>query len=501
MKRIITKKTIYQVVFGIALILTGCNESLLDQSNPNKLTPDSFWQNAEDAKANLTAVYSSFREQYYNRLIPMEFRGDDVEVTHGSAAFFQFNQFTLTDANSTCGTAWSQNYKGIFLANQAIHYIPGIMDMDEALKNRMVGEAKFLRAYYYFTLVLEFKNIPLITDLPKSSDEYNIAQSAPEDVFKQIEKDLTDAIAVLPNSYPTSEQGRITKGAALGYLGKCLLFQKKWQDAANTLKTIIDSGAYGLLSDFGDVFLEENDFNKELLCEVNYARGTSNGVNLGITDNKREAFSKAGGWYIFWPRPWLLDEMTKEKTVDGEYDPRLYATIIFPNTKMTYYGKTYSQLLGSSSTSIGWGKYSEWELSDKLKENTGKNTRLLRYADILLMYAECLTNLDKTDQAIPYVNMIRNRANLSSLSLGMNKNDLLLEIEHQRIIELADEVNRFFDLLRWNGNITGTKTIKQILTEHNVPGVDYFVEGKSEYLPIPVSELQTNPKMVQNTGY
>ena len=245
-------------------------------------------------------------------MLPMQWRGDDVEGTTSNTAYSQFDYYTLTDVNSTCATAWSQNFKGIYYANQAIHYIPDIK-MDETLKAGYIGEAKFLRAYFYLTLAVEFRSIPLITDIATSKDEYNNPQAKPEEIFAQIEKDLTDAAAVLPATYSAADQGRATKGAALGYLGKCLLFQKKWQQAADVLLQVINSGTYDLLPVFGDVFLESKDFNKELLMEVNYAKGTANGIDLGISDNKREAFSAAGGWYMFWPSQWLFDEMAKEK--------------------------------------------------------------------------------------------------------------------------------------------------------------------------------------------
>jgi starch-binding outer membrane protein, SusD/RagB family len=497
------KKIVFQKIALLSIMLvflTSCSNSLLDQDNPNKLTPTSFWKTADDANGNITAIYSSFKEQYYNRMLPMQWRGDDVEGTTSNTAYSQFDYYTLTDANSTCSTAWSQNFKGIYYANQAIHYIPEIK-MDEALKARYIGEAKFLRAYYYFTLVIEFNNIPLVTDIATSKDEYNNHQATPEEVFAQIEKDLTDAAAVLPATYSAGDLGRATKGAALGYLGKCLLFQKKWQQASDILLQVINSGTYDLLPVFGDVFLESKDFNKELLMEVNYAKGTANGVDLGISDNKREAFSAGGGWYMFWPSQWLFDEMKKETTTTGAYDPRLYATIIFPNTTMTYFGKTYAALMGANAKSLGFAKYSEWELGAKLSVNSGKNTRLLRFSDILLMHAECLCRLNRHQEAIPFVDKIRNRAQLAKLPTTISKDDLLLEIEHQRIVEFADEANRFFDMLRWGGNILGTKNIKEILVEHNSIGKDNFVIGKSEYLPIPISELQVNPNVKQNSGY
>lgn len=490
-----------------ALLMTAlfsmgsCSLSVLDQDNPNALTKDSFWQTAEDAKANLTAVYSSFRDQYYNRFIPIAWRGDDVQGTASNANYSQFDTFLLSDANTTCATAWAQNFKGIYYANQVIHYVPRI-NMDEVLRERYVGEAKFLRGYFYLTLYLEFKNIPLITDIIESKDEYNQPQATPERVLEQIANDFEDASNSLPMTYPTADLGRITRGAALGYLAKVRMIQQEWQKASDALDAIVQSKTYNLLSSYQDVFLEKNDFNKEVLLEIPFFKAKVDGKDLSTSDNKREAMSKVGGWYMYWPTQWLFDEMKKELTVDGEYDPRLYASIIFPNTKMKYYGKTYEDWFGKNTKSLGWGKYSEWDvLSGKISSNSGKNQRLLRYADILLLQAECLCRLDRVTEAVPYVNMVRKRAKLMELSRDVSKNDLLIEIEHQRVIELACEMNRWFDLFRWNGNILGTKNIKEVFEEHGDGGAKNFEVGKSELMPIPASEMQINPLIVQNPNY
>lgn len=490
------------VLLASALLsMSSCSLSLLDQDNPNALTKDSFWQTAEDAKANLTSVYSSFRDQYNNRFIPMAWRGDDVQGTASNVNYSQFDTFLLSDANTTCSTAWNQNFKGIYYANQVIHYVPRI-NMDESLKERYIGEAKFLRAYFYFTLYMEFKNIPLITDIINSKDEYNQPQADPELVLKQIVQDLEEAALVLPATYPTSDLGRITSGAALGYLAKVRMFQKQWQKASEALDQIIQSKTYGLMPTFQEVFLASKDFNKEILLEIPFARANVDGKDLSTSDNKREAMSKVGGWYMYWPTQWLFDEMKQELTIDGKFDPRLYTTIIFPNTEMKYYGKSYESWFGKNSKDLGFGKYSEWEvLSNKITNNSDKNQRLLRYSDILLLQAECLCQLGKTVEAVPYVNMVRNRAQLASLPTNTSKNDLLVEIEHQRVIELACEMNRFFDLLRWNGNILGTKSIKEVFEEHGDSGAKNFVIGKSELMPIPMSEMQINPLIIQNSGY
>lgn len=494
---------------GGAAFLTGCKD-LLDQNNPNTLTPKSFWQSASDAKANVNSIYQMYLGEtgwgaaafnWYDRMVPALYRADDIGITHDVPDWWSLAMFTITENNNRSNDLWSHSYTGIFRANQAIENIPGI-SMDKTLKNRLVGEAKFLRAYFYFGLVKNFKNVPIILSIPQSSDQYSVTQAKPSETWAQIEKDLKDAMSVLPNSYDASNKGRITKGAAMGYLGKSYLYQEKWSDAVSVFNQIINSGNYALVPEFKDVFAVDNDFSEESLLEVNYSTGTFKGESIVTPRNREEGLSEAGGWYECYPNQWLFDQMTKEKTTSGELDPRVYYTILWNDSGMKYYGQSYDDLVGANATKTGWMKYSEAELDHTISDYSGKNMRVLRYADILLMHAEAtIRNGGSLSDAKTSINKVRNRANLSDLPAAMNETEVLQEIEHQRICELADEGNRWFDLLRWGGSITGDMSIKENLVQHGAIGADNYVPDKHEYLPIPLSELQTNTKAEQNNGY
>lgn len=491
------------VLSGGATFLSGCSD-LLNQDNPNNLTPSSFWKDADDANAGVASIYqipsTSLRiADWKGRLIPTNYRGDDVGIRHDVPAYFSLALFTLTDTNSVAQYVWSLYYRGIFRTNQALEHIPSI-EMDKSLRSRLVGESKFLRAFFYYNLLITYNNIPLITSVPKNND-YNVAQSSSKEVWGQIEKDLTDAVNVLPNSYDAANKARATKGTALGFLAKAEMFQKNWEGAADVLEQIINSKTYHLMPEFFDIFLEKNDLNNESLFEFNFTKERINGQNLSTPRVFEDSAQEAGGYYEYYPNKWLFNEMKKEKTINGDYDPRLYGTIIFPNDKLTYYGQSYQSLFKGNPGKLTWAKYSEWEFDHKIKERSGKNDRIMRYADVLLRYAEVLTRLDRKSDAISYINQVRNRANLSDFPSSASKQDVLREIEHQRVIELAQEVNRWRDLLRWNGSIDQSMDIKESLQAHGAIGADNFVPGKHEYLPIPLNELQTNTKMKQNPGY
>lgn len=487
-------------LIGSSLFLAGCSK-LLNVTNPDNVTPGNFWKTASDAEANITAIYGIFLGQagwscannWYNRRVPQLYRGDDIGITHDVPDWWSLAQFTTTDGSSTVQSLWSMDYQGIFFANQAIQNIPNI-NMESTLKAQYVGEAKFFRAFFYFDLLTNFLNIPLITTVPENSSQYTQPQAQPADVWKQIVADLTDAISALPATYSASDLGRITKGAAMGYLGKSYLYQQMWQQASDTFQQVIASNTYSLLPNFADVFGLNTPFNAESLLEIAYADTTYQGEPMQTPRNYEEGPSQAGGWYECYPNQFLFNEMTKEKTVDGNLDPRIYTTIIWPGGGLQYYGKSYSDLFGSASTIMAWAKYNDCEQGKPLSSYSGKHTRLLRYADILLMHAEALNNQDQTQAAIPFVNQVRNRAKLISLPPFMTQSQLTSEIEHQRIIELADEGNRFYDLLRWG-------TIQENLLAHGAIGAANFVKGKNEYLPIPSTEMQTNTKAKQNPGY
>lgn len=496
---------------GGAALLTGCS-NLLNQTNPNNLTPNTFYKTSSDAEASVASIYQVFSGQVgwaqgnniWWRIEAFAFQTDTNGLIHDVPANYAQALFNLDSTNGNVAALWDVNYTGIFRANQSIANIPGIQNMDPTLRARLVGEAKFLRAYFYFSQITAFNNVALRLTVPQSSKDYPMAFATPAETWAQIEKDLTDAAAVLPWSYDAADIARVTKGAALGFLGKSYLYQGKWQQATDTFQQIINSNNYQLMSNFWDVFKTENDFHNESLLEVNYTTTPQGGQQFASWREHIEAPSEVGGWYQEFPSQFTFDELTKETLTGGAYDPRLYGTIVFNNNTETYWGKKYSDWFPNETQVPGkmaWMKYSAAEYDHPLGNGFGKNWRVLRYSDILLMNAEALANLSKVTDAVNNVNLVRNRAQLSSIPASMTKSQVLTEIEHQRICELSDEGFRWFDLVRWQGNITGTLTLKQVLKAHGQVGADNFQAPKNYYYPIPLAELQTNPKAKQNPGY
>jgi hypothetical protein len=492
-------------ILGGAAMLSGCSK-LLDQANPNNLTPNNFWKTSNDAKTGVTAVYNAVNQQgfvhWHSNIVPGLYRGDDVGITHDVPAWFQLALFNIISSNVVVENMWTDTYTIVFRANQVIEHVPNI-SMDKSLRKRYIGEAKFCRAFAYFKLLTNYLNVPLILK-PQVDGKYNMAQSPPVKVWGQIEKDLNDAVDALPATYNQANKGRVTKGAALGYLGQSYLYQKKWSKAAATFEQIISTHNYVLLPNYRSIFLTTNEFNDETLFEVSFDVNFHSGAQPYTPRNREESVAEVGGWYECWPNQWLFDEMSKEKTTNGKLDPRLYHTIMFKGSGMTYYGRKYEEFMGPDKTDRSMMKYSGAdELTGDIEVYSSRNDRVMRYSDILLMHAEALVRSKNgtLSDAKKNINKVRNRAHLSNLPTSMSKTQVLREIEHQRICELADEANRWYDLMRWGGSIDGSMTIKENLKQHGAIGADNFDPNKHKIFPIPLTEMQTNSKIKQNPGY
>jgi hypothetical protein len=414
------------------------------------------------------------------------------------------------------GWAFETYYQGIYRANQVLTNVPNIAFTDEALKSRILGQAYFLRGLYLFHAVNLFKNVPLPTELAVYYPQKTQAEG-----WAQVISDFKTAAELLPTSYDgvsgldAGQKGRATKGAALGYLGKAYLFTKDFTNARTTFKQVIDLGIYSLVSNYRDNFTTANENNSESLFEVQFSRDAG-GVELGWGGAPASGWGKtsaraityaprAFGWTDVQPTWALFNEYQEEKTTANTIDPRLDATIFYnkPGTKL--YGKDFAEFYASSPADLNdlfCRKYqnSDGEFADEYDWRSGINERLLRYADILLMYAECLNETGDTPGAYGYIQMVRNRVGLPDLATvkpGMTQDQMREQIGHERFLEFPLEGHRFDDIRRWGWLQDATKLewLKSRDAEFNsyLPGREYF--------PIPQLEKDNNPGIIQNDSY
>ncbi|WP_343612956.1 RagB/SusD family nutrient uptake outer membrane protein [Flavobacterium sp.] len=510
------------VFFSLALVTTSCvdNEDL-EQLDPNNNAVDSFWKSDEDALQGINAVYGSLlTDGTYMRSTPLllDARADDARTNSPWGSMYNAGHFNSNVADASIyGWAYETYYQGIYRANQVLTNVPGIDFQDEALKNRILGQAYFLRGLYLFHAVNLFKNVPLPTELA-----VYYPQKTQEEGWAQVIADFKAAADLLPNTYDGlsgldgGQKGRATKGAALGYLGKTYLFIKDFTNARTTFKQVIDLGVYSLVANYRDNFTTANENNSESLFEVQFSRDAG-GVDLGWGGAPASGWGKtsaraityaprAFGWTDVQPTWALFNEFKEEKTKTGGDDPRLEATIFYNKPGgMQLYGKDFATFYASSPADLNdlfCRKYqnSDGQFADEYDWRSGINERLLRYADILLMYAECLNETGDTPGAYTYIQMVRNRVNLPDLSVtkpGMTQDQMREQIGHERFLEFPLEGHRFDDIRRWGwlDNPTKLAWLKARDVEFNS-----YTKGR-EYYPIPQLEMDNNPGTVQNESY
>jgi starch-binding outer membrane protein, SusD/RagB family len=379
---------------------------------------------------------------------------------------------------------WDSRYDGIYRANNAIYYLERLT-IDQNLKNRLIGEAKFLRALWYFDLVRCFGGVPLVTSKIEITDietvnavVYNRKSKA--ETYAQIEADLLDAIEKLPakTQYAQSDLGRASKGAAQALLAKSYLYQEQWQKAFDTSELVINSGIYGLMTNYADVWREIGENGTESIFEVQAT--LSKGI-VGYTDVQGPRGTPDLGWGFNTPSSSLVNAYSAG-------DLRKNATILFVQStpfslwdgfegSPTWNNSRYNYKAYQSSVVESWNGN---------KGETAKNLRILKFSDILLIRAEAALQLGNSSEALLQVNRIRTRAGLSELT-----SISLEQLYEERHLEMAMEHDRWFDLVR----------TRQAQTKMAQNGKTFIV-GKHELFPIPIDLItQSGGLLLQNPGY
>jgi starch-binding outer membrane protein, SusD/RagB family len=509
-------------LFSLAVVTTSCvnNEDLI-QLDPNNDAADSFWKTDDDAIKGVNAAYGSLlTDGTYMRSTPLllDLKGDDSRSNSPWDAMYNVGRFNSNVSNAAIyGWAYETYYQGIYRANQVLTNVPNINMTDTALKSRILGQAYFLRGLYLFHAVNMFKNVPLPTEIAAFYPQKTEAEG-----WKQVIEDFKAAADLLPTSYTNvtgldaGQKGRATKGAALGYLGKAYLFTKDFTNAKIVFKQVIDLGVYSLVSNYRDNFTDTNENNSESLFEVQFSR-TAGGVDLGWGGAPATGWGKtsaraityaprAFGWTDVNPTRTLFNEFHDELTTSGAVDPRLDATMFYNKPGgMQLYGQDFATFYANNPSDLNnlfCRKYqnSDGNYANEFDWRSGINERILRYADILLMYAECLNETGDTPGAYTYIQMVRNRVGLPNLSTakpGLSQEGMRDQIGHERFLEFPLEGHRFDDIRRWGWlqNPTKLAWLKSRDDEFNT-----YASGR-EFFPIPQLEMDNNPGTIQNSGY
>ncbi|WP_176521648.1 RagB/SusD family nutrient uptake outer membrane protein [Longimonas halophila] len=497
------------------MVLSSCDDGLLDIQNPNQQTSESFWSTGDQALQGVNAAYEPLTyDGMYNRMVhaAQDIRSDEAVADSPFPPYSNADEFATPATDLMATLIWDQTYQGVYYSNQVITNVPDI-DMDEELKSRILGEARFLRSHYYFKLVKLFRNVPLITE--EVTDPSNVArpQAAPDSVWAQIIRDLEFAQDNLPETYD-ADVGRATWGSATAYLGKAHLFNENWEQADAEFEKIINSGLYNLVDNprwNGDL---QHENNAESIWEIQFTTevggndvgfGGVPAPNWGEVQWRSITFSPVGyGFADVEPTQSLYDDFQNEETVNGEDDPRLGATMFYNQPGETIYGdnfqEVYADQINAGQNPIFWRKYQSDTGSGEPDTGSGLNIRAMRYADVLLMYAETRNEIGDQVTAAQYIQQVRDRANLpdrESEFAALSQEEMRDRIAQERKLELAGEGKRFDDIRRW-GWLDDPDKMQQLI--ENDPGFEGYIDGR-EYLPIPQGELDTNPAAEQNPGY
>ena len=510
----------FQYYIAGLILLAGCDKKL-DITNPNYPTAGSYWKTEDQAFAAVTGIYNALiTDGTYQRSFPglTDSRGDDFRGDSPWGDLEQTGKFIIPNTSAPVQWIWRDHYMIVFRANQVLDNVGKMTDINPEAKARILGQAYFLRGLAYYNLVTTFKAVPLITETPKDQNDYFPPTASEDLLWGQIFEDFKAAEASLPVSYDNvtgpdkGQKGRATKGAAAGMLGKAYLYKKKWQDAATQFEKFINGplkNVYSLMPDYRDNFKPTNENNAESLFEVQFSAEGGSVPNWTGEPNANwrqfEAFSitygmDGKGFSDYLPTRWIYNEYKLEKTTDNKSDPRLLATIASyepaDNSTMAYgvpWPHPTDRIYPRKYTYDGLG------VPFETFEGGGINYRVLRYADILLMYAEALNELNRTSEAYPFIQQVRNRARLADLATvkpGMNQAQMREQIYHERALEFAIEGQRINDIIRW-GWLYDPARLQ--LLKANDPDFETWTPG-NEYLPIPQSELTANKNLSPNSA-
>ncbi|HSW68257.1 MAG TPA: RagB/SusD family nutrient uptake outer membrane protein [Bacteroidales bacterium] len=488
MKRII-------LLLSVLFVMNGC-QKFLDEEMQGIYTSATFYKTDNHAMLALTAAYQpmAFTSIQNSLWVFGDVASDDAIKggNPGDQSEIEFiDQFTYTRDNGFLLNIWRRYYEGISRANDVIHRLGP--DITPALRERVIAEAKFLRAYYYFHLVNIFGEIPLKTTPAYTADDLHVPVSPVSKIYDQIETDLKEAANALPPPF-TVEDGRATKAAALGLLAKVYLFREKYTECLDAIVQLEQSGNFDLLPVYRNNFEVEHQGNVETVFAIQHLTGQT--PFMGNVLNQWFAPQIENGYFFNTPTQDFVDAF--EVTQEGVPDPRLDYTLAREGS-VWLNGEPYNPAW--SPTGFTQKKHLQplSEIPKGIKGNGSLNYVFMRYAEVLLMTAEALNELGRSDEALEPLNRIRKRAresyihdtdlpgygsipeNLLPEITTTNQSQLREIIRNERRVELGFEFHRFYDLMRYGREYA----------QHRL-GAMGFNYDQHRYFPIPQNEADIN---------
>ena len=523
MKKINFYRNIVIACLILTALILACNKDL-NKTNPSYATLDNYFKNSDQLLKGTNAIYSVFhggglvgREWFFLE----DLRSDDVSSGGGQLEVprAQILNGATTSDNAVMNSVWNGLYTIIHRSNTVLGSAANVTDND-AVRDQCVAQAKFFRGWAYFELVSLWGPVPLYTEVVSSPDQFQ-PRASEDAVYKQVIQDLKDASGVLPASYGSADLGRATSGAANAMLGRVFMQQGDYTSAKEALLKVTASNQYHLVDNYGDNFLEETEFNAESIWEAVYFDKGDNSFDWGYTgDGSGNAQATVRNqeycplaWRNLIPSNKFLNEFENTATGAAKTDPRYKATVYETGDKFNNDADVITDGMQNGNASVvngvtkkvSWRKFMliyKQSLSTASFHPGGNNQRIIRYAEVLLMLAECENELGNVGNAVGYLNQVRDRKSVqmphypTTQFPASSKEQVTKAIMHERAVELGDEEVRNRDILRWRKK-----------GYYTTDPLSYFRKGRDELLPIPQQEIDNNPKLAeggidkQNPGY
>jgi hypothetical protein len=536
----------------LAVLIFSCNKDVLNQNPLSMYSDATVWKDPSLIGTFLNNTYRIMPTGFYvTQGLPLSCLSDEA-ACRNNTNFDIINKGNISPSALGPLDYWTSSgnqsyYDVISKCNVFLGNITGSA-IDTALKNRMIGEVRVLRAYSYFRLISIYGGVPLVTKQFSLTDSFSIPRNTYADCLNFIITELDQAAAALPLTYSAQDQGRVTKGAALAIKSRALLYaasplnnptndMAKWQSASDAAKAVIDLNQYALYSDYKTLFSNKALYNSEII----WSRPYNNIVDPEVIPLILEQVLFPNGYYGYGQVDPLQNLIDQYETVNGmlpkddpsydpqnpyvNRDPRFYATILYDGAPFkgraveTFVPKGQDSPEGAltpqnaSVTGYYVRKYVDESITNPSAANCGNTPwTFFRYAEILLNYAEARYFLGDEATCRTYINQVRSRSGVNMPPVTESGPALLTRLQHEREIELVFEEHRYFDVRRWQiaPQVLNAGAQKMVITKNAVTGIKSFgiqtfqprvFLDKNYLAPIPQSELDKDAALTQNVGY
>jgi hypothetical protein len=525
----------YIIILVVSVIVLSCESDLLNTTPKDRLASDLFWNTEQDAVYAATGVYSILGDHW--RYASMDGYTDIAHFILQWREESVVEKHTFNSSNNVIASEWSYYYTIINASNTFLENVLLIEEMDESLRERLIAEIRTLRSFAYINLVMLYGDVPLITTTLTVQDAKSVNRTSKSQIWDFISDELAEAAQALPTIQ--EEKGRITKGVALGLKARAMLYADRYEDARNAAKSVMDLGVYQLNDSYAQIFKYSGENSSEIMFARQYAKDiSSHSIFAFFTPNS--LFTQQ--CQVVPTKP-LIDSYTMQSTglpitnpssgfdINDPYtdrDPRLYHTIYITGDKLPN-GQTLNTTPGSGTgddvtisaenvTPTGW--YFKKYMNDEDYSNPwncGINLIYLRYAEVLLTYAEACIELGGSainQTVLDALNAIRTRDDVNMpMITTTNQSELREIVRNERLVELAMEGHRLYDIRRWKiGEVVIPGTVKGMTYEDPANTGSYITleltgyvkefDPQKHYLwPIPFRELDLNENIEQNPGY